>query len=216
MKKLFTVAILGLLSTGAFAQTTQGTKVVSGSVGISTSQQKDENLNETGKIIHTNFNISPSVGYFINDELELGAEIGLSYSKSKYNNEKESYESTSEGTNKEIGLSPYIKKYFMLSEKVALTGAASAGFSVGRYKSEANYSPTPYKHSINRFQAGIAPGITFFPTENIGLSAAFGWLGYRYVSTKSEEGQSKSSSSNFGLDLNSSTLGIGFSYYINR
>lgn len=215
MKKFFTVAIAGLLSTGVFAQTSQGTIAVSGSLGIGSSQQKDENLNDPRKTVNTNFNLSPSVGYFINEGLELGATTGLSYSKSKTTSDKENNEFTSEGSYKEIGFSPYIKKYFMLSEKVALTGAASTGFSVGNYKSEASYSSVTYEHSINRFHAGVAPGISFFPTEKIGLSATFGWLGYNYATTK-PEGHEKSVNSGFGLNLNSNTLGMGFSYYLNR
>ncbi|WP_181163625.1 outer membrane beta-barrel protein [Pontibacter mangrovi] len=67
MKKLLAAAVFTLLGTGAFAQTSQGTVKLSGSLGFN-STSRDDNINQKSN----SFNIGPSIGYFIKDNLAVG------------------------------------------------------------------------------------------------------------------------------------------------
>ncbi|MER2997526.1 outer membrane beta-barrel protein [Pontibacter populi] len=216
MKKLLATAIFALMGSGAFAQTTQGTIVISGSLGINRNNVKSENLYNPRTTTLTSVSLTPGVGYFINDGLELGASFGLNYSTYKLDSNKESDTYKSKDTNTRFDFSPFIRKYFMLSDKFAFTGTASAGFSIGKHEFEGSTSPITIESSTKGAFAYITPGVYYFPTEKIGLSATFGSLGYSATTWKSEEGSNKEVQSDFGLNLSSSTFGIGFSYYINR
>jgi len=212
MKKLLALAIFALLGTQAFSQTSQGSVVISGAFGVSKSTQ--DNAAEINKF---NINIAPSVGYFVSNGLELGAAVGFSHTAADQLSYDSSGFGTYETTTNTFTFAPYITKYFMLSEKVAFTGHAFAALSAGTGKVnfDSDFSPNA-DLKLSGVQVAVAPGISFFPTEKIGIGARFGSLGYSEFSFKPEGGTDSSKSSTFGLDLNATTLALGFSYYINR
>lgn len=83
MKKIFTTALLMMLGAGAFAQITEGTKVVSGS--IYTSGYIQENKHPTSAQSRSlSLTINPSYGSFIKENLELGIATSIGFSKSRY------------------------------------------------------------------------------------------------------------------------------------
>jgi hypothetical protein len=217
MKKLFTIAILGLLSTGAFAQTSQGTKVVSGSIHFRSYTEDDkEQGNYISDYSSLYFSFASGVGYFLKDNLQVGLSAGYNYQKVENIHDNEFSDYTSTDKNNTYSLSPYLKKYFPLSEKVALSTMLSAGLDIGRrkYETESHYPSTSESRSSGYF-ANLTPGVTFFPSERIGMSASFGNLGYYHSTSKVENNDSKiiRKSKTFDLDLSSSTFGIGFGYY---
>lgn len=216
MNKLFIIAILGLLTTGAFAQTNQGTKVVSGSVGFNKSSD-DRKYQNGGTYDYSSvlLEFDPSFGYFIKDKLEVGVSVGYGYQKydAKENNESESgYKH--EYMSNIYSFNPYIKRYFHVTEKIALSGSLAAGFRTGKSKqtTESDFTSTIESNSTGYF-ARLTPGISFFPTDKIGLRASFGNLGYTYLSSEYENGGAKITSQNLGFNLDSNAFGVGFSYH---
>jgi hypothetical protein len=208
MKKLLATAILALISAGAFAQTSKGSVVLSGSVGYNSSTQDNDATPESSK---KTFTLLPSLGFMVQDGLELGLSGGYTYTTSTYSlmmgwNE---YYNTDQASSI-YAIKPYLKKYFMVSEKVAFTGSAQVGYSFGNLTimEQNNFGEVEIK--VTGFNVALVPGITFFPTEKIGINANFGSLGY----TEMKVGDSKNS--DFGFNLNGSTLNIGFSYHFNR
>ncbi len=114
--------------------------------------------------------------------------------------------------------SPYLKKYFMVSDKVAFTGSAFAGYEISNSKRGSDsVFMTDSETKSNTFDIGVAPGIVFFPTEKIGISGSLGRLSYSTIKAKSSEGEvsNERTTNNFGFDF-SSSLYLGFSYYISR
>ncbi|WP_266206084.1 outer membrane beta-barrel protein [Pontibacter kalidii] len=223
MKKLILTTLLACIGSAALAQISQGTVVASGSLSY-----YDHTNTAEDKISSTDnrsFSIAPGIGYMIKESLEAG--ISFRFTTSTYasnsahldeSGNREPY-SFSESKDNSFAISPYLKKYFAVSEKIAFTGEAYLSFSKGnsRYKSEIlEYSSTESNRSNTGFGVGIRPGITFFPTEKIGLSANFGRLGYNHTTYKNEEYNFKSKSSYFGLSLDGSTLTFGFGYFISR
>jgi hypothetical protein len=212
MKKLFTVAILGLLSTGAFAQTTQGTKVISGSVGISVYSNHLSN----GDIKYSNSFIQfyPTMGYLLKDNLEAGVSLGYLHSKSKFSEDGESSDYKRITTGNVYSFSPYLKKYIPLSEKFALSGSLSAGLRIGKEKDEFTTDhSTITEEKSNGYFASFIPGVSYFISEKIGLTASFGNVGYSKITTEDENSGDKTTLKSFGFDLRSSTFGFGFSYH---
>lgn len=221
MKKLFTIAILGLLSTGAFAQTTQGTKVVSGSISFNNSRDKAENSNTNNhKSVSTGFSFSPSIGYFLKDNLKVSAFVGYSYSNTLNTNDNPyATYSESEHQYSRYSIGTSLTKYFMLTDKLALTG--SGAVTIFKETGETKYTSDAvekYEGNADGYSIAIGPGIAFFPTERIGITTSFGRLSYYRTKNEStnEYATTKSTYSDLGLDLDSSTFGIGFSYHFNR
>ncbi|MBC5772668.1 outer membrane beta-barrel protein [Pontibacter sp. KCTC 32443] len=219
MKKLLAVAIFGLVSTGAFAQTTQGSIVVSGSVNLSKNSDDVGNPfnSQRANLEVTTLAISPRVGFMIKDGIEVGAAFNYGHEKSDYRVDQSYSDYIRNSKKNVIGLGVYLQKYFMLSEKVAVTGMGTAGFNTGKTKLESG-DATLWKSETEskEYYVAIEPGITFFPTEKIGISATFGSLFYNKLEEEPDSENGKSTYTDFGLDLSNRTLGIGFSYYISR
>lgn len=223
MKKLLFTILLACIGSAAIAQTSQGNVVVSGTVGYQNHTQQNED--KTSTYDSRSFIIAPGIGYILKDGLEAGISFRLSSSLSESNsyylneNGRGELYSMNESKDKSFAISPYLKKYFYLTDKIAFTGEAYISFSKGdsRYHYEhVNHSSTDSKRSNTGFGVGLRPGITFFPTEKIGLSTNFGRLGYNHTTYKNAEYDYKSKSSDFGLDLDGNTLTLGFGYYISR
>jgi hypothetical protein len=81
------------------AQIEIGNWMMGGSGGISNYKSKSVGYSQEG----TNIFISPNVGYFLIDKLNLGASVSLSF----YN----------PSATKTYGLSPYVRYYFLEKEK---------------------------------------------------------------------------------------------------
>lgn len=160
----------------------------------------------------------PSIGYLIQDGLEVGTTVGYSYATNNFTWDM-GWDGTIHNETKSniYSISPYLKKYFVLADKFALTGSAQVGFSAGTatITQDSDYNQSA-DFKIRGFNVAVVPGLVFFPTEKIGINANFGSFGYNEMTMESENGSTKNKNSDFGLNLNSSTLGIGFSYYINR
>ncbi|WP_170866177.1 outer membrane beta-barrel protein [Pontibacter flavimaris] len=226
MKKLLLTALLACIGSAAFAQTSQGTIVVSGSLNYQNNTFKSDAV--THKTGNRSFTIAPSVGYMLRDGLEAGMSVGYTSSidetkvHSVLPDGSLQLYSTSETSNRSFAIGPYLKKYFSISEKIAFTGQAYVNYVSAEYESYSENTSGSSGSSDNEstgFSAGVKPGITFFPTEKIGLSASFGNLGYTRNTSKSKleyVNDYKSTSSNFGLNLDGSTLSFGFGYYISR
>jgi hypothetical protein len=226
MKKLFTIAILGLLSTGAFAQTSQGTKVVSGdlSLSISTYDQKVYNpVIDRTSFYRTNgtaFRFAPGIGYFIKDNLRVGAYIGYGLNNYKYISRDQSTSSSKAKEREHIyQIGASIVKYYMLTDKFAFTTTGGIGFENRESKADNNPESSFKKNSETlALHAGLTPGLVFFPSEKVSAGMGFGFLGYRsekstnYYETSTHE----NSTSSIGLDLRSSTWVVNFSYHFNR
>ncbi|SFG05925.1 outer membrane beta-barrel protein [Pontibacter chinhatensis] len=215
MKKLLAAAVFALLGTGAFAQTSQGTVVVTGGLSFSTSTS-ESTLNDTisQKSSGTAFRMGPSIGYMLGNNFQLGAALGYTHSTIKniqFNSEGDSHELKTKANG--FAIRPYLKKYFMLSEQFALTGQLSAGLSFYKRKPDANADS---QQKSTSFDVALAPGITYFPSDKLGISAGFGGLLYNQIVKKTEANDTPVKT-NSGLSISlEDALSFSLSYYINR
>ncbi|WP_276496407.1 outer membrane beta-barrel protein [Pontibacter litorisediminis] len=215
MKKLLAAAVFALLGSGAFAQTSPGTVVVTGSLRFST-QTSESERNDTlsQKSLGTAFGVGPSVGYLLGNNFELGAGLGFSRSTTTNTNFNSTGDRSETKTKTNaFTVNPYLKKYFMLSEQFALTGQLSAG--LGCYKRE-NDANAVSQQKTSFFNAALAPGITYFPTDKLGISAGLGGLRYDQTLKKTQASDSPVKTySGLSIDFEDA-LYFSLSYFINR
>ncbi|NEM98541.1 outer membrane protein [Pontibacter burrus] len=220
MKKLFTIAVFALLGTGAFAQTSKGTIAVSARVSLNNSLNKTSYSDENYKSDVSGFSFSGSFGYFIKDNVMVSPFIGYEYynSLSTNDNSNSSY-SRAHHRNKRYSAGASLSKYYMLSERIAVTG--SGAISLYKGTDESTYdsnSIEDYKDKSKGFAISVSPGIAFFPTDRIELSTSFGRLSYnRSLSERTRANQiTETTSSKLGFNLSSNTITLGVGYHFNH
>lgn len=186
------------MSLNAFAQTEKGKFLVGASTLLNTgviehSRVRDKVTTLSERITH--FSLTPHAGYFIKDNLALGAELSVSFSNTKdYDNDNELMEST-------IAFSPFVRYYFG-TKKVRPLVHASGG--IGSYKNEYRSTITDYKSnsSSTLFFYSLGAGAGFFLTDRISIDLE---LGYGGISSKINE-DVRGRQNAFGLNA-------GFSFF---
>lgn len=94
MKKIFTLAVVTIISASAFSQTQKGNWLVGGSAGFSSQSQSGSSTTTT------ELSITPTAGYFISNNLAVGASLNFGSQKSG---------STTVST---FGIGPMVRYYF--------------------------------------------------------------------------------------------------------
>lgn len=158
--------------------------------------------------------MGPSLGFILGNNFELGAALGYTHSTINniyFNSEGDRHELKTKANGYAIG--PYLKKYFMLSEQFALTGQLSTGLSIYKRKPDAS---ADFQSKSTSFNVALAPGITYFPSDKLGISAGFGGLQYNQTLEKTEANDPPVKTiSGLRISLEDG-LYFSLSYYINR
>jgi len=228
MKKVnLTLVFIFAAIVSGFAQTSAGTLFFGGGLGFSSSTSKTTSsvggttITEDGPK-SSQFSIVPGVGYFVADKLAVGLDLSFSVSSKKLPDESNPNDYTKISGNV-IGINPYVRKFFMLSDNFGFTGTFGVGVGLGSYKIEiqsGNTTVTTDDSKITILEVGITPGIVFFPTNKVGLEANFGFIGFGSTTTKTEQGNNeiKETETSFGFGANSiqPTFSLGFRYYLTK
>lgn len=130
------------------AQIDKGNWMMGGSGGLSNNKTKSNGFSNEG----TNIYISPNVGYFVIDKLNLGASVLLSFY------------TQSSTTTTTYSLSPYVRYYFLEKEKqINIFSEVSYGFQ------KQIHSPT------NLQSFNLKAGTVFFLNSSVGLEIALNY-----------------------------------------
>ncbi len=178
----------------------KGTWYTSANFSLGHNSFELEGSPETSK--YFNFNLSPKIGYTINDNLIIGLGVGYGYSKSESGSEI--------GKGNSYQIFPYVKKHFPLGKKLTISLQGEFNYSYSDYSS--NINSIPYERSSNQYFIGIKPGITYFLNKNIALEANIGSLGYSKTN-QDENNLPDRESDSFQFNINSTDLMFGLSYY---
>ena len=205
MKSLKSILILSLLlySFIGFSQTedetpmptAKGNFVVGGSSSFNFSSSKPKFKSDSGGtqdngVTETRFSLMPNAGYFVIDNLAVGAGILFTSNKTK------SDEFDFESTNTALTFSPFARYYFTEGNiKPFLQGTVGFGFSNSKFDEGGGESEN--KNSI--FNYGFDGGVAFF----IGNKASID-VGVGYSSSSFKERENNDNNVRF---INS---GIGF------
>ncbi|MGI9579684.1 MULTISPECIES: outer membrane beta-barrel protein [Chryseobacterium] len=210
MKKILlagAVALFGLSN----AQIAKGTTYLSGSVGYS--QEETNNGNDKKE----NFNVLPTVGYFVNTNLAIGLGVG-------YQTEKNTLTSTvgntvSESVTKQPAfvVAPFVRKYWTLSDKLYFFGQLAVPMQFGKTENETNSvttvgntvvtSSTSTEAKYTKIGVTVKPGLDYFLNKNWSIEATIGEFGYSNYKPKDGDA---TNNYNFGLNLSSVTFGVKY------
>lgn len=149
---------------GAFAQFNQGRMLVGGSFDFSATTNKSKANGRTDtNSKSTSLSFGPQIGYFVIDNLAVGA--GLDISLSKWKQEGSSYESTYTA----FVLQPMVRYY--LPQGIFFQGQ----FGIGAGKEKDNYSGTVDEEKFNITTWGLAVGYALFLNDNVAVEPQIGY-----------------------------------------
>ena len=235
MKKIAILCATALITLGAQAQTTKGTVALTGKFGYT--QQKAEPDEHNGRDFYNldsyTFTIAPALGLFVKDNLEIGASVYLTRRKSESLSTNLNYRGDDFAEGNEKGFNIYATQYKFLKERIAVHGTLSAGLGntentrlfTNRDQLRVYQSGDSYDKA-SEFSVALSPGLTFFPSDKIGISANLGALRYSrrdieevYKSSMydyMEHDRSAYISNTVELDFSSLHLNFGITYFFRK
>jgi len=193
MKKITILTIILFTSLVAFAQFEKGRALIGGSLAFSTETQKSKGNGSTvtlGK--ETSFSFDPQAGYFIIDNLAVGAGLGITMTKWKDefdNDEDESYTS--------FEFQPVVRYYLPVG--VFFQGQVGVGTAKWKYE---DGSPDE-KYGTSSFS--LAVGYAHFLNEHVAVEPV---VAYRSRGQKDKDTDYKYVYGGF-------FFGLGIQVYIN-
>jgi outer membrane protein len=193
MRKVVMIAIFGLLTSVAIAQTSAGNMMIGGSFRItsSTTETAADDLKSS------QFGISPSFGYFLSDGLAVG--VNVSFDSFKYSNDDKQTI---------LGFGPFARYYkFIADDKFAFTG--TAGFNIGSGK----YDPDAGNETkTGSFNVYVSPGFAYFFSPKWSLDFQLQGISYNSNDPNKDGDNDKNNSFTFGASSFSPSL--GFRYFL--
>lgn len=183
-----------LFSQQTSAQFGKGNWLAEGSIGnISITNTKSETsqqgLTSNSETKGFGFAIFPKAGYFITDDLVLGASLsfGVSSSKSEGYNSNGIRTSESKSSTSYVGLSPFLRYYFKGTDKLRFYGQLQAGYDMDlsdKYDTKSyngttgvlqNTATQDYKDNYAAPNVSGAIGLNYFLTDNVALNSSIGY-----------------------------------------
>ncbi len=204
MKKIFMIAVMAVAAVSANAQW-----YIGGQLGLDFNKKnKDADSQMT-------FSIAPEVGYNINENWAIGAQVGFSMANKLKSDGKAIYDAdgsvvayegkTYDNTGTSFFIAPYARYTFAKSGNVSFFIDGGVGFHIANYDIDDPYEK--YEKSGSIFHIGLRPGIAFKASDKVSFVATTGYLGYMKKSDDVYNGASR-----FGLNVNGNALQFGFYY----
>lgn len=194
MKKFYlTLAAVAALTFASQAQTEKGNFVLGGGLGFNTESVKDTDDKATS------FNILPSVGYFVSENISVGVGLGYAWGKTE--------DGVDETTGGVFAVAPF-SRWYSANGPVRFFGQLSVPMSWGNQK--VNDEKTG---NISNYGVELAPGVAYFPTSKIGLEFKVRGLYYNSNIVDPTGDAPKTTVNSFGLDANSLAPTVGVQFY---
>lgn len=167
MKKLVIVLALALISSGAFAQFNKGRYLVGGSLGFQAYSNKAKAASTTTTSSHsTDFSLAPSAGYFIIDNLAVGASLNLGAGS-----DKGTGTNPGKSTSTSIGLSPFVRYY--LSQGIFFQGQIGVGSEKTKDTPSGSSTSTTTKYNTSNWS--LAAGYAYFLNDYVAVEPLIGY-----------------------------------------
>ncbi|MFC3157782.1 outer membrane protein [Chryseobacterium arachidis] len=205
------MALFGLSN----AQIAKGTAYLSGSVGYS--QQETNNGNNKVE----NFNVLPTVGYFVGTNLAVG--VGVGYQTQKETNIATTQfggatiVTTNEVKEPAFVVAPFVRKYWTLGDKLYIFGQLAVPMQFGKTEVEnttvtttgstTSIASTSTEAKYTQVGVTVKPGLDYFLNKNWSIEATIGEFGYNNYKPKDGDATNNYT---FGLNLSSVTFGVKY------
>ena len=189
MKKLFIT--LAFVAAAFFAQ---AQLFVGGSAGFTNTKDPLHNSHNAEKV--TTISVLPTVGYMFADNMGVGVDFGMNYTKEKL--------AGGDIKTTEYVVCPFFRYVFAEVDNFTFYGDLKADLKFGKIKQDGQ---DDVKTSTVGF--GIVPGMSYSLTDNISMVASLNILRLGYIQTK--EGDNKEKAFGFGVNDNT-PINLGFVY----
>jgi len=207
-KKLLLVVLSGIALQTAKAQTEKGTQNLGFSVAFNSNKSTTQNLNVNPYSVNfnvkqTSFTVAPTYSYFVSNNLDLGASFNYTNFSVKYDGTNAV---TQEQSQKAIGGTLFLRKYFLYENKIGVRVGPSVSYS--RSKQRLVSSGVGDNSDFNTYGGAVQLDFVYFPVKKIGLAAGLGNISY----SKSKSTDSSVSSDAFNASfVNNLSLSV---YYV--
>lgn len=163
--------VLLTLALAAFAFTANAQWVIGGNINAT-----HENTHTTDYVTGTttnHFSIMPKIGYWLNENMQIGAQVGWAYDyKRTYNGDADTYTSTSKtGTSGQptIVIAPYFR--YNVANWKKFTIFAEAQLNIGLHMESSNYNTvgsttTDNGDNYTSFGLNVVPGLNYALSEH--------------------------------------------------
>lgn len=170
---------------GAFSK---GSMFVSGSVGFESSKFGDAKSND--------LQFSPAFGYFLADNIALGARLNVSSGKDEAG--------IAETKRNGFGAEVFGRYYWTPASKFSVFGELAVGF--GTDKTETG----PLEEKYNTFGVNAGVGVSYFLSSSWALEAK--WAGLGYNSRKEDGADDAENTFDIKADLSNINLGLIYKF----
>ena len=179
---------------GGFAK---GDVFVSGAVTFGSSK--------TGAFKVNAFEIAPKVGYFVTENIAVGASVGLQ--SLKFDN------GSADATNSGLGLGAFGRYYFTPANKFSLFAELGIDYTSFDEEFDAE-SGTVYASSFESKELGfgLGAGMNYFVSSNFSIEAGVAVLGYSSNDNGGGSGVDKTNTFSFGGDWRAVTFGVNYKF----
>lgn len=207
MKKIIYSLAFIFMGTGLWAQyTAQGNFMMGSTIGFSSANSKITQDDGSGDVetvnpASTQFNIAPSIGYFLLDDFALG--IGLDYTA----NRVDRGEGSDNNLDSDLLFGPFARYYLPLADDMAFFLEANFGF--GNSSDNIEIGGVSQKLNTNIFALGLGPGFTIFSSSAVGIEAL---VKYNYARSDFDTdigGEKRNTSTR----TNQFDFSVGFQFY---
>ena len=171
--------ILMTLALAAFAFTASAQFVLGGNIGMRHGGSHNDNYT-AGSTAYTNLTIMPKVGYQLNEDMQIGANLGWSYGYNRYYaGASDTYQSDPSST---FEFSPYLRYNVFKASKFTFFCEAAIGISIHPQTTTHRFlngtdTPTDNGDNWTRFGLNVIPGINYAFSEKFSMDLYINLLG---------------------------------------
>ncbi|KIO74864.1 hypothetical protein TH53_24030 [Pedobacter lusitanus] len=208
MKKL----LLSLIAVSALAFTTQA-QTEKGKFMLGGNVEFDSNKPNGASKSNTIFNIVPSVGYFVTDNLAIGTGVGFESSK----NHVDALGTVAGFTTKKQAfvVAPFARYYKGITEQFKFFGQLSVPMAFGNTKVGDNDGNNYAKTSkYNNIGVALSPGFAFFPSKKFGIEFSVKGISYNDNTLKNNNGDKIGGNKDFNIGANFFAPKLGVQFYL--
>ena len=200
MKKLLlSLVAVSALAFSTQAQTEKGKILLGGGVGFNSTKAEGASKSDI------RFNVVPSVGYFISDNIAIGTGVGYNYNKKV----------SDKVLNQAFEVAPFGRYYVGLSDQFKFFGQLSVPMSFGNVKAVDGVTGDVGDKlgSTTNIGVQLAPGFAFYPTKRVGIEVSVDGLGYNNYTVKDAATGNKAKTDSFGLSASTVAPRLGVMFH---
>ncbi len=225
MKKVIILSLMVVSALSVDAQrkrtrtaTSQGNVALHMGFGINSTKEDPDGDAQTKT---TGVNFTPSVGYMVVDNMELGVNFGITNAKTEDIYDQAPVLNKSNIKYTDVNFGVYAKKYFPLNNWFSLTAAADLGLSTGTYQTDdiiGSVTTTVSSETGNRSGVGgaINFGLAFTPYNAFALQANIAGLGVNSMKNDPDGTNNTMNTTNVGFNVRRQTASLDFVWYLGR